>query len=74
MNRGGYLNPDPESGNSTGVTLTARSIDPKTSVRSYATNAYLEPVLCVPSSDYDLNLAYDNNPLWQTGTAKIFWS
>lgn len=46
-NVGGYMNADPEGGNSTGNTLTARPVDPATSVRSYSTNAYLEPVLYV---------------------------
>lgn len=42
---GAWSNPDPEGGNATGITLTARSIDPEKGVRSYATNGYLEPVL-----------------------------
>ncbi|KAG5634979.1 hypothetical protein H0H81_000157 [Sphagnurus paluster] len=45
LNYGAYMNPDPESGNSTGMTITARPVDPKTGTRVYATNAYLEPVL-----------------------------
>jgi choline dehydrogenase-like flavoprotein len=45
VNRGAYVNADPEGGNSTGLTLTARSIDPKTNTRSYSTTGYLQPVL-----------------------------
>jgi hypothetical protein len=42
---GAWSNPDPESGDPTGLTMTARSIDPVKGIRSYATNGYLEPVL-----------------------------
>ncbi|KAG5641874.1 hypothetical protein DXG03_004014 [Asterophora parasitica] len=45
LNNGAYMNADPEGGNSTGMTITARPVDKKTATRSYATNAYLEPVL-----------------------------
>ncbi|RDB27629.1 L-sorbose 1-dehydrogenase [Hypsizygus marmoreus] len=44
QNNGAYMNPDPEGGNSTGMTLTARPVDPVKG-RVYSTNAYLEPAL-----------------------------
>ncbi|RDB27707.1 Pyranose dehydrogenase 3 [Hypsizygus marmoreus] len=43
-NNGAYMNADPEGGNATGMTLTARTVDPVKG-RVYSTNAYLEPVL-----------------------------
>ncbi|KAF5379433.1 hypothetical protein D9615_006513 [Tricholomella constricta] len=45
LNNGAYMNADPEGGNSTGMTLTARPVDKEKAVRSYSTNAFLEPVM-----------------------------
>ncbi|RDB18458.1 Pyranose dehydrogenase 3 [Hypsizygus marmoreus] len=44
QNNGGYMNADPEGGNSTGMTLMARGVDPVRG-RVYSTNAFLEPAL-----------------------------
>ncbi|KAG6827187.1 hypothetical protein H0H92_012852, partial [Tricholoma furcatifolium] len=45
LNNGAYMNADPEGGNATGMTITARPVHPVEGVRIYSTNAYLEPVL-----------------------------
>ncbi|RDB27735.1 L-sorbose 1-dehydrogenase [Hypsizygus marmoreus] len=42
---GAYSNPDPDGGNATGITLTARTVNLETGNRTYATNGYIEPVL-----------------------------
>ncbi|RDB27705.1 Pyranose dehydrogenase 3 [Hypsizygus marmoreus] len=44
QNNGAFMNADPEGGNNTGMTLTARPVDPVKG-RVYSTNAFLEPVL-----------------------------
>ncbi|GLB41519.1 putative GMC oxidoreductase family protein [Lyophyllum shimeji] len=45
LNNGAYMNADPEGGNSTGMTLTARPVHPVLATRSYSTNSFLEPAL-----------------------------
>ncbi|KAF8075259.1 hypothetical protein FPV67DRAFT_624815 [Lyophyllum atratum] len=45
LNNGAYMNADPEGGNSTGMTLTARPVHPVEGTRSYSTNSFLEPVM-----------------------------
>ncbi|KAI0056669.1 alcohol oxidase [Artomyces pyxidatus] len=42
-------NSNPDGGNETYIALTARSVDPKTAVRSYAGNAYYQPVIGRPN-------------------------